>query len=61
MKAKSYVILQRAVEEGFRRGWNRAHKHVDNPTPEAVEVEVVNAIMGDVCDVFTFDDDEVTS
>ena len=59
MKAKSYVILQRAVEEGFKRGWYRAHKHVDTPTPESIEEEVLSAIMGDICDVFTFDDEPV--
>lgn len=57
MKAKSYVILQRAVEEGFKRGYARAFKHTDNPTPELVEESVITAIMGDICDVFTFDDE----
>jgi len=58
MKAKSYVILQRAVDEGFRRGWHRAHKHTEDPSEEQIENEVVGAIMGEICDVFTFDDEE---
>ena len=57
MKAKTYVILERAVEEGFRRGYRRAFKHVDSPSEDSIEESVVSAIMGDVCEVFTFDDD----
>lgn len=57
MKPKSYVILERAVEEGYRRGWNRAHKHADSPSAEQIELEVLQAIMGDICDVFSFDDE----
>lgn len=57
MKAKSYVILQRAVEEGFKRGYARAHKHTDSPSLEQLEEEVLSAIMGEICDVFSFDDE----
>ena len=57
MRAKTYTILERAIEEGFRRGYQRAFKYVDNPTEDRIEEAVVNAIMGDICDVFTFDDE----
>jgi hypothetical protein len=59
MKAKSYVILQRAIEEGYKRGWHRAYKHTDTPTPEYIEECVLDAIMGDICDVFSFEEDPV--
>jgi len=57
MKVKSYVILQRAIEEGYKRGYNRAHKHVEVPQPAALEEEILSAIMGEICDVFSFDDE----
>lgn len=57
MVVKAYSVLERAVEEGFRRGWARAHKHTDAPDESYVEEQVVSAIMGDVCDVFDFPDD----
>lgn len=57
MKVKSYVILQRAIEEGYKRGYSRAHKYVEVPQPEALEEEILNTIMGEICDVFSFDDE----
>lgn len=56
MKAKSYVIIERAIEEGYRRGWNRAYKHTDNPSPEQIEIAIKEAIMGEICEVFAFDE-----
>lgn len=58
MVVKAYPVLTRAVEEGFRRGWHRAHKHTDEPTLEQIEDNVVTAIMGDICEVFTFPETE---
>jgi len=57
MKAKSYSILARAVEEGFKCGWRRAHKHVENPDEQAIETSVTNEIMNAISEVFSFDDD----
>lgn len=58
MRVKTYIVLERAVEEGFQRGWNRAHKHTDTPSVEVIRDAVLTAIMGDICDVFEFDGDE---
>lgn len=58
MKVKTYVILERAIEEGVARGWNRAHKHVENPTPEHIMAEILQAVMVDICNVFSFDEIE---
>ena len=57
MRAKTYVILQRAIEEGYKRGWHRAYKYSENPSPESIEDEVTSAIMGEICEIFFFDDD----
>ena len=57
MTVKAYVVLERAVEDGFQYGWNRAHKHMDNPDREHIESEVVRAVLNSICDVFDFDDE----
>jgi hypothetical protein len=36
MKPKMRVILEMAIEQGVRRGWQRAHKHVENPAEGAI-------------------------
>jgi hypothetical protein len=54
MQPKSYVILERAVEEGIERGWNRAHKYVDNPDENAIRQAIGEAVMGNICEVFSF-------
>ena len=58
MKPKAYAILARAVEEGVKRGYSRAFKHVENPEQHVIEDAVIDAVMGEICDVFTFDEDE---
>lgn len=57
MRVKTYAILDRAVEEGIRLGWNRAHKHVENPDQTQIEDQIHQAVMGSICEVFKFDDD----
>lgn len=59
MRAKTYTILERAIEEGLTRGWNRAHKHTDKPSEEHIKNEILAAVMGNICEVFSFDDEEL--
>ena len=58
MKPKVRVILEQAVEEGVRRGYHRAHKHVENPTEGAIIEHVQEAVMGSIHEYFTFDEDD---
>ena len=58
MKAKSYVVLQRAVEEGVAFGWNWAHKYVDNPAEEKLKDDIAEAVMNAISEVFTFEEVE---
>ena len=58
MKPKVRVILEQAVEEGVRRGYHRAHKHVENPTEGAIIEHVQEAVMGSIHEYFTFDGDD---
>ena len=45
MKPNTYVILQRAVEEGALLGYRRAFKRVENPTEEQIVEALTDAIM----------------
>lgn len=59
MRVKTYAVLQRALEEGYRLGWNRAHKHTDTPSPELIEENVLREIGNAIDEVFHFDNDEL--
>jgi hypothetical protein len=54
MKPNTYVILERAVEEGALMGYRRAFKHTETPTEDAVVQSIVDAVMLSVSEVFTF-------
>jgi hypothetical protein len=56
MKPNTYVIMERAVEEGARLGYRRAFKHVENPSEEAIVEAIVDGVMLTVSEVFMFSD-----
>ena len=56
MKPRSYQIISRAVFEGIDFGWGLAHKHAETPDPEMVKSKIQDAIMSELCGVFTFDE-----
>lgn len=45
MTPNFYVAMEQALTQGLALGWNRAHKHVDNPSPADVQAEQETAIM----------------
>ncbi len=55
VKADIYKILSRAVGEGITYGWNRAHKHTDNPNEETIKDEIERAVMNEICEVIKTD------
>lgn len=57
MRAKTFAILERAVEEGVLRGYHRAHKHVEWPSPEHLRQAIQEAVMGEICEVFSFEEE----
>jgi hypothetical protein len=57
MKPKFRNILEMALEEGVRYGWNRAHKHNPNPDIDAATNAMVPAIMDTFEEWFDFDGD----
>jgi hypothetical protein len=56
MKVKMRVILEMAIEEGVRRGYSRAHKHVENPTEGAIIEQIEDCVMSAITEYFTFED-----
>lgn len=59
MKPNHYAILSRCVEDGVRAGWRRAYKHTDSPGEETAQATIENAVMTEICEYFSFDDDNV--
>ena len=59
MKPKMRVILEMAIEAGVRRGWHRAHKHVENPAESAIMEQIDEAVMSEIYEYFTFDDEDL--
>ena len=55
VKAKEYAVLEMAVEQGVALGWNHAHKHVDSPLAEAIQDQIVQDVLNEVCEWFDFD------
>lgn len=57
MKPKIRVILEMAIENGVRRGYSRAHKHVENPTEGAIIEHIEDAVMAQIYEYFSFEDE----
>ena len=57
MKVKTRVILEQAIEEGVNRGWRLAHKHVENPEEHAIIDRINDAVMSQIYEYFSFDDE----
>ena len=49
MKPKFRVILERALEEGIRRGHRRAYKHVETPTEESIYEHIEEQVICLLC------------
>ena len=58
MKPKTRVILEMAIEEGVRRGYSRAHKHVENPTEGAIIESIEEHVMSAIYEYFTFEEED---
>jgi len=58
MKAKTRVILEMAIEEGVRRGYHRAFKHVENPTEGAIIEQIEDAVMSSIYEYFDFEEED---
>jgi hypothetical protein len=58
MKANEFMVLEMAIEQGVDLGFNRAHKHTDQPTPEQIKRAIHDAVLHQVCEWFTLEGSE---
>ena len=58
MKVKTLVILEMAIEAGVKRGWHRAHKHVENPNEASIRDNIEECVMSEIYEYFSFGEDE---
>lgn len=52
LKVDVYKLVARAVEEGVARGWQRAHKHTDEPTPISIKQSIEDAVLAEMSEIF---------
>jgi len=55
MRANTYALLERCIEDGLSYGWNHAHKHVDAPDRDLIVDEMLRAVMNQVYEWFEFE------
>lgn len=59
MKPKFNVILEQALEEGVRRGYRRAFKHIEDPTEESICQHIEECVMSSLYEYFTFEKEDL--
>lgn len=57
MKPNFRKVLEIALEEGVRYGYNRAHKHIENPTEGAIIDSIVEQVMNSLDEWFDFEEE----
>ena len=55
MIPKTFVLVERALEEGLRAGWTHGHKHTATPDEEQLWEEIITAQMAALDEIFWFD------
>jgi len=54
MKAKTLLLLERCVEDGIDRGYQRAYKHDDDPTKHQIKDRIFEGVMNEIYGWFDF-------
>ena len=54
LRVNAYTVMDQAVEHGIVSGWRRAHKHTNTPGAEAIQGDLQQAIMAEICEWFEF-------
>ncbi len=57
MRPKFYQLLVQCVEDGIEYGYNRAHKHMDNPPADVIKTNIEDGVLNAISEWFTFEDD----
>jgi hypothetical protein len=59
MKPKFCVILDQAIEEGVKRGYRRAFKHIEDPTEESICQHIEEGVISSLYEYFTFEKEDL--
>jgi len=57
LKPKTWKVLQQAVEAGVAYGWQRAHKHVEEPSEDAIKQAIEQAVLNEISEWFDVSDE----
>lgn len=57
LKVNIYAVLSDCVETGIEYGWNRAHKHVDEPNEQMIKQCMNDGVMLMINEKFNFDNE----
>jgi hypothetical protein len=57
LKPKVLPLLEECIENGTRRGYNRAHKHVEKPDIEFIVNTIQECVMGEIYEWFDIVDE----
>jgi len=57
VRLNAYKIIDDVVERAVRYGYNRAHKHADDPSEEHMIEEVRRSVMNELCEILKFDEE----
>jgi hypothetical protein len=60
MKANTIRVLEQCIDNGLSYGWQRAHKHTDNPSKETIMVMQGEEIINEIYEWFVMGDDDAT-
>lgn len=57
MRPKLYSILTDAVNKGIEHGWDRGHKHSDDPSEHHLKTMIEEEVWNYIGEVFDFEDE----
>ena len=57
LKPKTYTILSDCIDIGVDIGWNRAHKHTDEPSEGEIKQQIARNIMIEILEKFDIIDE----
>jgi hypothetical protein len=58
MKPKFHIVLETAIKQGVSYGYQRAHKHVENPSEESIIMNIEEQVMFAIYEWFDFGEEE---
>lgn len=58
MRPNVLKLIEQCVEDGIILGWNKAHKHTDDPSPKIVQEQISYSVMSEIHEWFKFEEVE---